>query len=121
MLTLSIFPRFLDFGLFSPFIIRIVVAVFILHLGRKIYKGQFKWFSLPYFVAGIMIFVGLYTQVVALFGIALLKTDFYLDYWKNRATVPIQKVTYYLYFLATAVLLSLLFTGPGLFAFDYPL
>ena len=65
--------------------------------------------------------MGFYTQISSLVGIVLLKLDFYLDYWKNRKNASVPVNYYLLYGLAGIVLVSLVLTGAGAFAFDIPL
>ncbi len=65
--------------------------------------------------------LGLYTQITALAAIAILKLDFYWDYWTNRKTVPIPENQKILFGVFIVILISLLLTGPGFLAFDLPL
>lgn len=121
MHTLSIFPSLLTFALLSPFITRVMAALFVLYLGKKRYNKEYKWISFIYIVSGALVFIGLWTQVAAIVAIAVLKWDFYVDFYRNRNVTLPAKETYFLYALAIFILLSLLFTGPGFFAFDLPL
>ncbi len=121
MHTLSIFPSLLTFGIFAPFLLRLAVAVFILSLGYDRYKKPMKWSSLAYLLIGGFIFLGLYTQIIAILAIGIIKFDMYLDYWKDRKIIPIPKNIYFLYGITGIILLSLLITGPGAIAIDYPL
>ncbi len=117
MHTLSIFPGLLDFQLVAPIILRLTVSVFILWLGKERLSKQMKNLSIFYFIAGALVFVGLYTQIAALLGIAVLKFDWYMA----RKFLPLSKTELFAYALAMMILLSLVFTGPGFFAFDLPL
>ncbi len=121
MHTLSLFPALFTFEIFAPLLLRLVVSLYILHLGLQRYKKEYKWSSFFYFIASGLLFVGLYTQAAAIAGILLNKFDFYVDYYKNRKISPVSKEKYFLYALAGVILLSLLLTGPGAFAFDLPL
>ena len=121
MHPLSIFPSLLTFGLISPLLLRLSVGLFILFLAKDRYKKTYKWSAVVYFLSGLMIILGLYTQIAVLFGAASLKFDFWVDYWRNRKTTPIKMEIYFLYGIAGIILLSLLFTGPGFLAFDLPL
>jgi len=112
---LSIFPDLLTFGLLSPLILRIAISIIGIKYGFLRFKKPMKWFSILYIVTSIFIFIGLYTQIAVLIGIALAKIDFYIN--KNNAEKP----NIYIYSLIIMVLLSLLFTGPGFLAFDLPL
>lgn len=119
MQTLSIFPDLLTFGLLSPLIIRIAIGSFLIYIGKKRYNKDLSWSSLFYIISGALLFVGLYTQVAVLLAIAVLKMDFYLDHYKNQMPIPEDKKFYYGIIIIST--LSLIFTGPGLFAFDLPL
>jgi hypothetical protein len=121
MHTLSIFPSILTFSLVGPLIIRITASLYVFYLGKQRYKNELKWTSIFYFAAALCVFVGLFTQIAVLVAMCVVKFDFYLRFWKTRKTVPVSKETYFLYFLTQTILLSLLFTGPGFLAFDFPL
>lgn len=117
MNLLSTFPALLTFGILAPFLLRITVAVFIAYLGWERYKKEFKWLSVLYFILGILLFLGLYTQVSAILSIILISADYFLD--KGNQTFSKEKRM--LFIVVKVILLSLLVTGPGLFAFDLPL
>ena len=129
---LNLFPTLLVFGLLAPFLIRIAVAVYFLAVSisdikrlygkkdglstkvqghdkksQKILAHIITWAS---FVGGILMFIGLYTQMAAIF---LAATS--LSYAIRE---PQKRVLYLLLF---AMSLSLLFSGAGFFAFDLPL
>lgn len=120
MNTLTTFPMLLDFGLFAPLALRLMVAVFILMIGLERYKKPYNWTIVFYALSGIMLALGLYTQIVSIIGIAIIKFDFYTNYWIERENRKVGKEIYMLYWMAGIILLSLLVTGPGLFAFDLP-
>ncbi len=117
MHPLSIFPSLLTFGLLAPFLLRVGVGLFIILFGWERFNKPYKLSSIIYFATGIMLMVGLYTQVVVIIGIILIKFDYFVD----RKFSPISKDKMIIYFLVAVILLSLLVTGPGLFAFDLPL
>ena len=118
MHTLSLFPSLLTFGLFAPLFLRLVVSYFLLSNGWRTFKAQNKmWLAIPQILFGVMLFVGAYTQGVVL--IAIVCTV--LDLWTNRKVSPITNDKMMVYWLVGIILLSLLFTGPGAFAIDYPL
>ena len=121
MHTLTTFPSLLTFELLSPLLLRLVAGFYIIYLGSKRYNKSYKWASIFYVISGSLILVGLYAQVASMVAIASLKFDFYFDYWKNRKSMPVVADQYIMYSLAAVILLSLIFTGPGLFAFDLPL
>ncbi len=117
MHPLSIFPQLLFLGLIAPLLLRVTVGLFILSLGWENYKKPSKWTTIFYAVSGILLVLGLYTQIAALVGIIIIKTDF----WINKKTRMFSKNEMILYVMAVIILLSLLFTGPGFLAFDLPL
>ncbi len=122
MNPLTIFPQLLFLGPgISPLLLRIVVSIFIFYLAKQRKGKEFSWTFLVYSLVGGLLFLGIYAQVAAILGIILIKFDFYVDYWRNRKTNTISTEKYLLYFLAGVILMSLLFTGPGAFAFDRPL
>ncbi len=120
MNPLNTFPALLDFLRLSPLLLRIVVGLFIISLGYDRKNKAYSYISVLYFILGSTLILGFYTQISSLAGIALLKLDFYFDYWKNRKVTPVPRNYYMLYAIATIVLLSLLFTGAGAKALDMP-
>jgi hypothetical protein len=120
MHPLNTFPVLLDFIRLSPFIIRLAVGFLIVSIGRDRSKKSLSALSFVYYICGLTIIFGFYTQISSILGIALLKTDFYLDYWRNRKFVPIPKHMYFLYTISSFALISLLFSGAGFLAFDMP-
>ncbi len=118
MHTLSIFPSLLTFGIFAPLLLRLVVSYFLLINGRKTLMVDKKmWIAIPQIICGVMLFVGVYTQAVVL--VALIFTK--LDWWTNKNISPTSNDKMMIYWFTGIILLSLLFTGPGAFAIDYPL
>lgn len=121
MHTLSIFPDLLTFGLVAPTLLRITVGLVGILVGWTIFKNsekiEMKSASLLYFVTGIFIFIGMYTQIFAIIGLLLVFIKKYIDK-KNSTTESENKLAK---ILVTVILLSLLFTGPGFLAIDYPL
>ncbi len=121
MHPLAVFPTLLSFGLIVPLLLRLTVGLFVLNLGAQRWKKPYQLSALLYVISGLMLVLGYYTQVVAIVAIAILKLDFYLDFWKNRKTNPIPKNSFILYWIVGIILLSLIVTGPGLFSLDLPL
>ncbi len=119
MNTLTIFPYLLDYMLVSPLILRIFVGLFILSLTSDAYK-KIGLASVIYLGMVILLVLGLYTQIASILGILVLKYDLYSNYWSKRKVMDIPKNIYFLYGLAGIILLSLLFSGPGFWAFDLP-
>lgn len=120
MHTLTTFPHLLDYGLAAPLLLRLTVGFFILVLTLDVYKKSWRWAIFFYAIVAILLVLGLYTQLSAIAGVIILKADFYINYWKNRKEIRVSKEMYMLYTLADIILLSLLVTGPGFFAFDLP-
>ena len=117
MHPLTIFPSLLTFGLIAPLVLRLTVGVLRLFAGFYRYKKEYKWISIFHFISSALLILGLFTQIAALAGIALLFFDYFME--KKSGTLSGEKTV--LTVLMTAILLSLLFTGPGFLAFDLPL
>jgi len=134
---LSLFPQLLDFGMFGPFFLRIGLAlIFIAHGYPKIFSstgfhGIVKFFEsinikpakfwvlvvgVVEFFGGILLFVGLFTQLVAL----LLAIDMLVAILKvNFKKGLIGGYEFELILLLSA--LALIVLGPGAFSLDLPL
>lgn len=121
-MTLSVFPYLLSFQQLSPVLIRLVLGAAILFWS---YKGlrtisqssAKKAFDVLEGLVGLLLLVGLWTQVAAL--IAAVSLAFYIVQQIRTKTFLIHGVNYTLILLVLAI--SLLVTGPGWWAFDYPL
>jgi uncharacterized membrane protein YphA (DoxX/SURF4 family) len=117
---LSLFPSLLSLGLIGPFLLRIVLAIVVLHFAYVHIEKRQRIpviFGSIQAVAGLLLAIGLFTQVAALilvimFGLLMVKQIV------NKAFLS-DGVNYYL--LLFVIALSLILTGPGAFAFDYPL
>ncbi len=133
---LNPFPDLLVYSLLAPFILRIVAGVIFIDLGVLAFKKEkFGWINtlsvlrIPNpkvalkvlgaveVVAGIMLLVGLYTQVAALVLALLTFAETYVEYREPA----ILKRTLIFYILLLAITLSLLLSGAGAFAIDIPL
>lgn len=117
MHPLMTFPTLLDFGLIGPLLLRLSVSIFILFIGWQRYKKSLSWTAIFYAIAGALLFIGLYTQIAAIIGIIIVKFDF----WMNRKIAKQTAEQIMLYVIVEIILLSLLVTGPGFWAFDLPL
>ena len=117
MHPLSIFPQLLTFGLIAPLLLRLGVGLFLVYLGKKRYQKIYNWSAIIYAISGILLIIGLYTQIAVLVSMLIIGFDFYMD----KKTAPISKDKIFLYVITGIILLSLLFTGPGFLAFDLPL
>ncbi len=133
---LNIFPELLAYGLLATFILRITIGYIFIAFGyRKIiserkegalffeklgFKPGIAWvwlIGLIELLGGIAIFVGVYTQIVAMVLALIMLIAVFLKI-KNKDAFPNALAFYVLIFIVT---LSLLFTGAGLFAIDLPL
>jgi uncharacterized membrane protein YkgB len=124
----SVFPAMLVYYLFGAFVLRMAAAITLFYftkehvsLARKSETQKLKYTS--YILAaievvlGVLLFIGLYTQVAALAGMLIAVTLKVLSFTKSPLA-SYGKVTYFLLFM---VCFSLLFLGAGAFAFDLPL
>jgi uncharacterized membrane protein YphA (DoxX/SURF4 family) len=121
---LSVWPELFTFELIAISVLRVVVGYFFLLLGSKLLyaacvaKGGSRLlragsmlYSVAQIVVGGLLVAGFYTQPAALVGMLL-------------TLVPLQHHSTcerYIQFLLFTISLSLLFLGPGVFAFDLPL
>ena len=117
MHVLTTFPRLLDYAILAPLLLRLAVGILRLGAGTVRFKKEYKWLAVLYVVSSLFIIVGLYTQIAALVAILLVAFDFYME--KKAGTLSPEKIA--LTILMVVILISLLFTGPGAFAFDWPL
>lgn len=148
----SIFPLLLDYALFAPLLLRLALAaVFMIHgypklFSKKMPDGSRKggvaqlaaWFSsigikpgkfwaivvgVVEFFGGILLIVGLFTQLVAL----LLVIDMLVAIWKVKYKMgfvggPASSAGGWEFdFVLLIVALALLFLGPGAYSIDLPL
>jgi hypothetical protein len=117
MHTLTLFPDLLTFGMVAPVLLRLSMALFIIFIGYERWNKKYGWTSVLYFISAVLLIIGLYTQIGALLGILVVKFDFWFDK-KNR---NVTSEHWALYSIVVVVLISLIFTGPGFLAFDWPL
>ncbi len=133
---LNPFPELLTYSLFAPLVLRVVLGVILIDLGILKFKSEKeRWittfnglglkpaemlvslFGLIEVVGGIMLVVGLYTQIAALVFVVVFAIEFYLE-WTEANLLKRDLVFYILCF---AISLSLLVSGAGTMAFDIPL
>ncbi len=118
MHTLSLFPSLLTFGIFGPLVLRLVVSYFLINTGWNMYKGSgIKSLAIPHLLFGALLVLGIYTQAVVVLALLTIK----IDWLTKRRISPISSEQMMLYWFAGVILLSLLVTGPGAIAVDYPL
>jgi uncharacterized membrane protein YphA (DoxX/SURF4 family) len=119
---LSVFPSLLSWQLISPLLIRLALgAVFIFWSYRLLFKSSpntnQKIVGLIEAIAGILLVIGLFTQVAALVVLVDLLIRLYGKI-RTKAFLT-DGVNYYLILLVLAV--SLMLTGAGRYGFDWPL
>lgn len=126
---LSIFPTLFTYSLVVPLVFRIVIGLVFLTLGYKSIKSGLVSPSLSTnpivskiviaveIAGGILLIIGLWTQIVAMILSALSLLGV-LKKNPEGVAVVIPKEVLALLLLITA---SLIFLGPGFYAFDLPL
>ncbi len=134
-MNLSLFPDVLWLGaFFTPLLLRMSLGVLFLrlatiHIKNKVSVSTQSTVDYPlikkYLIfvtiaiessVTLFLFIGLYTQLITLVGTVYCLISIY-----NKEKVGTVLYSRSLYFLMTAVLLSLFFTGAGPLAFDVPL
>lgn len=132
-MILNTFPNLLTFSILSPFILRVVLGLIAVNLGRlKLTSEKRAWRELfetihfqpaEYFVKGIAaieiigglsILFGAYTQISAIVFSIVFFCEAVLEYREE----DLEKRNLSFYILMFAISLSLVFLGAGAFAFD---
>jgi uncharacterized membrane protein YphA (DoxX/SURF4 family) len=114
---LALFPSLLSWALLAPFIIRFVLGITLIHFAFRHYKAHQRTTALGFGILGILILIGFLTQLAAtLTSIVFIVL---LVHKMKRGAFMSDGVNYYLLLLGMA--LSLLFSGAGLYAIDWPL
>lgn len=133
---LNPFPEFLNYALFAPLILRVVVGFIFIDLGLLKFKSEKeRWLAsfetlglrpntlfVPLYgalqiVGGLLLLVGLWTQMAALFFVLSTGVELGIE-WRAREILRRDAVFYLLLFVIS---LSLLLTGAGAYAIDLPL
>lgn len=133
---LNPFPDLLTYSLLAPLILRVVLGFIFIDLGLLKLKGEKeRWratfealylrpadffvplYALLQIAGGILLIIGLWTQVAALMFVIFTGAELYIE-WSAKEILKRDLVFYLLIFIIS---LSLLFTGAGAFAFDIPL
>ncbi len=118
---LSLFPSFLSYGELAPFLLRITLAAVLIHWSYGLVKerktGLLTTLGLLEGVVGILLIIGLFTQLAAIVTalILLIKLIFKI----RTKSLFTNGVNYY--FILFIIAVSLLFLGAGAFSFDFPL
>lgn len=117
MHPLSLFPQLLSYGLIAPTLLRLSVGIIGIIAGRSRFNKPYKWASIFYLAVSVLLILGLYTQAAALAGLIIVAFDYFAD----RKVAPMTGEKRILYSIVKIILITLLFSGPGFFAFDLPL
>lgn len=119
---LNVFPNLLTYSLFAPLLIRIVLGVFVILKSYKVLPAQVdrksKVVEILFIISGILILIGLYTQVSALFLIVLTIIEFVRKGSRGEMANSTE-MWFMIFVLATS--LSLMLSGAGIYAIDFPL
>ncbi len=132
---INAFGDLLSYSAFSPLILRVALGLFFIYFSIKKFKnteqasGFFesinfkpgKFFSVVFAllegVGGLLLVIGLWTQIVVLIFAAILLGTLFIK-WRAPEKLP-GSIGYY--FLLFIIAISLIFTGAGFLAFDLPL
>jgi putative oxidoreductase len=118
---LNTFPALLDYSLLAPFILRVVAGIIFLDFGILSLKKEpsklLKVAGIIEIVGGVLLILGLLTQVSALVLAILTFIEAYIEYRDPE----ILKMDFIFYILLLSITLSLLLSGAGSFAIDLPL
>lgn len=133
---LNPFPELLMYSTLAPLVLRVVVGLIFIDLGLlKFGREKTRWlasfdtlalrpadFFVPVYallqvVGGVLLIVGLWTQVAALAFVIFTGLELFVE-WRAQEVLKRDLVFYLLIFVIS---LSLLLTGAGAFAIDIPL
>ena len=136
MQTFNIFPDLFTYSLIAPFILRVALGFIFLNLGiLKLKKEKLGWISslnilgikpagffvvilgLVELAGGLLLIAGAYTQAIALILGVISICEMLIEYKEES----ILKRDFVFYLLLSAICISLLLTGAGLYAIDIPL
>ncbi len=133
---LALFPSLLDFSILAPVLLRLVVGLLFVRYGvhklnskrhsfyrkgidkeKQVSSMALRIIGMLEVLGGVFLVLGLYTQLVSLVLIVIVFMALISKRsGKISTTFPQEH-----YILLIAVLLSLMFLGAGIFAFDIPL
>jgi uncharacterized membrane protein YphA (DoxX/SURF4 family) len=132
---LSLLPQILFLAPFSAFILRIAAACTFFYIALRMIEARDDMIGTRFPIIGLLpvwavwlgattttivatlLFVGLFTQLIALFGI-IIALKLFIFAPRLQHVLPLSRGMYALLFI---ICLSLLLTGAGAFAFDLPL
>lgn len=113
MILLNVFPELLFLSFFAPLLLRVVAGiVFISYTIRKRTCWSERFRDIVFLLGGILLVAGAWTQVAALVLVTFLIVGFFL---KEKQVSLASRA------LLIAICLSLILTGAGVLAIDYPL
>lgn len=135
MQTFNIFPELFSFSLIAPLILRVALGLIFINLGfLKLSKEKSGWIDSLHLLGlrpagfftvllglieifgGLLLLAGAYTQAAALILSILSISEMLVEYEEES----ILKRDFVFYLLLSAICLSLLLTGAGLYAIDIP-
>lgn len=133
---LNFFPELLSFSFISPLVLRFVLGFIFINTGYlKLTKEKDRWavflnairlkpaktfvsiLGIIEIASGVLLVVGLYTQLVCLVLLALTIKEWWVEYKED--VLVARDIVFYT--LIGAILVSLLLTGAGFMSFDLPL
>lgn len=133
---LNPFPELLHLSPLAPLILRAVLGLILIDLGVLKFRGEkggwlasfetlglrpadlfLSLYALLQIVGGLLLLIGLWTQVAALVFVIFTGIELYTE-WQAREILKRDLVFYLLIF---SIALSLLLTGAGAHAIDIPL
>lgn len=136
MQTFNIFPDLFTYSLYAPLVLRLVLGFIFLNLGYlKLGKERHGWIGslnvlglkpAGFFVGflgivevfgGLLLLAGAYTQLAALVLAVFSVSELLIEYKEES----ILKRDFVFYLLLTAICISLVLTGAGLYAIDIPI
>lgn len=125
----SVFPALFSFTLPAIFLLRFTVGMFFLIFGMRLLGAARVAYAhgvlvsivgylygIAKLLVGLLLIFGAYTQIAALLGMFFTTLTILQGY-----STPTNTSTLQVQILLFVICLSLLFLGPGLFSFDFPL
>ncbi len=115
---LSLFPELFDLGWYVPFVFRVFIGIYLLYITSVIFtqKKHNPLTAFFLFLLGMMSLLGIFLQAVGI--ILALGSLSRIRLKKEHPQIFHEDVAFYILF--AIVSLSLVFYGPGPFAFDLP-
>lgn len=120
----SLFPYLFTYEQVAPLILRLILGITLAYFGYRKMKerdtssgSNSAIYGAAEIVVGLFLVIGLFTQLAAIINVVILiiKIGYKI---RNKAFLT-DGINYYLLLLVIAI--SVIFLGPGWFAFDLPL